>query len=72
MTGSKTEVTEPKRKKRCGRPRLENMTYFRCALPMEMYLKLSDEAEAEGVTIRDLYRRIIGVYLCMRGKEAQK
>ena len=64
-----TVSNEPKRKKRCGRPRMENMTYFRCSLPTATYVKLSDAALAEGVTIRDLYRRIIDCYVAVRWKE---
>lgn len=57
---------EPKRKKRCGRPRLEPQTHFKGALPTELYEKLSELALEEGITIRDLLRRIVGAYFGVR------
>ena len=66
MQKAETKPLEPNGKKRCGRPRLTPQTHFKGALPTELYEKMSELALEDGITIRDLLRRIVGAYFGVR------
>lgn len=68
-----TNDSVPVGKKRCGRPRLpENTTYFNGAIPSATWDALSDEAEKKGITIRDLYREILGSWAEQKHSKASE
>lgn len=68
-----TNDSIPVGKKRCGRPRLpENTTYFNGAIPSAIWDALSDEAEKKGITIRDLYREILGNWAEQKNPKASE